>query len=71
VAGFSFEVGSEVAYNRLENATEFTAGRGRSGPHRLPIDRAVVDELRTESYSAWAAAQQVLAKRGWRLRRRA
>ncbi len=52
VAGFSFELGSEVAYNRLENATELYA-LGSGGARTridLPIDRAVVDELRTESY---------------------
>lgn len=52
VAGFSFEVGSEVAYNRLQNATELY-GLGAGGVKTridLPIDRAVVDEVRTESY---------------------
>lgn len=52
VAGFSFELGSELAYNRLENATELYA-LGSGGARTridLPIDRAVVDELRTESY---------------------
>lgn len=52
VAGFSFEVGSELAYNRLENATElYSIGAGGAKtPIDLPIDRAVVDEVRTESY---------------------
>lgn len=52
VAGFSFEVGSEVAYNRLENATElYSLGAGGARTRiDLPIDQAVVDELRTENY---------------------
>ena len=50
--GVSFELGSEVAYNRLENATQLfvidrAGGRARID---LPIDQAVVDELRTETY---------------------
>jgi len=50
--GFAAELGSELAYNRLENATELyqlDAGGGRTRID-LPIDQAVVDELRTESY---------------------
>lgn len=52
VAGFSFEIGSEIAYNRLENATElYSLGAGGARTRiDLPIDQAVVDELRTESY---------------------
>ncbi len=52
LAGFSAEFGSEVAYNRLENATEVYV-LGPAGARiklDLPIDSAVVDELRTESY---------------------
>ena len=52
LAGFNAEIGSEVAYNRLENATELY-GLGPNGARTridLPIDQAVVDELRTESY---------------------
>jgi hypothetical protein len=50
--GFSAEFGSEVAYNRLENATEvYVLGpAGARTKLDLPIDSAVVDELRTESY---------------------
>lgn len=50
--GFSAELGSEVAYNRLENSTEIYV-LGPAGTRTkldLPIDSAVVDELRTESY---------------------
>lgn len=52
LAGFSAEIGSEVAYNRLESATElFVLGAGGARTKLdLPIDSAVVDELRTESY---------------------
>lgn len=52
LAGFSAEIGSEVAYNRLDNATEvYVLGPGGSRTQLdLPIDRAVVDEVRTESY---------------------
>lgn len=52
LAGFSAEFGSEVAYNRLENATEvYVLGAGGARTKLdLPIDSAVVDELRTESY---------------------
>ncbi len=50
--GFSAEFGSEVAYNRLENATKvYVLGpNGARTQLDLPIDSAVVDELRTESY---------------------
>jgi len=52
LAGFTAELGSEVAYNRLENATElYSLGAGGARTRiDLPIDQAVVDELRTESY---------------------
>ena len=52
LAGFSAEVGSEVAYNRLDNATElYSLGAGGARTRiDLPIDQAVVDELRTETY---------------------
>lgn len=52
LAGFTAEIGSEVAYNRLENATElYSLGAGGARTRiDLPIDQAVVDELRTESY---------------------
>jgi hypothetical protein len=52
LAGFAVELGSEVAYNRLENATELYAlgAGGARSRIDLPIDQAVVDELRTESY---------------------
>ena len=52
LAGFSAEFGSEVAYNRLENATEvYVLGpAGARTKLDLPVDSAVVDELRTESY---------------------
>lgn len=52
VAGFAFEAGSEIAYNRLDNATELY-GLGPGGSRDqidLPIAKAVVDEFRTESY---------------------
>ena len=50
--GVSFELGSEVAYNRLENATQlFVIDSGGARTQiDLPIDQAVVDELRTETY---------------------
>lgn len=50
--GFSAEFGSEVAYNRLANATEvYVLGpAGARTKLDLPIDSAVVDELRSESY---------------------
>lgn len=50
--GFAFELGSEVAYNKLDNATDlFGLGpNGARDPIDLPIDRATVDELRSESY---------------------
>lgn len=52
VAGFSFEAGSELAYNRLDNATELYAlgAGGARDQIELPIAQAVVDEFRTESY---------------------
>lgn len=52
LAGFAFELGSEVAYNKLNNATNlFVLGpNGARDPIDLPIDRATVDELRSESY---------------------
>lgn len=52
VAGFAFELGSEVAYNKLTNATDlFLLGpNGARNQIDLPIDRATVDELRGESY---------------------
>lgn len=52
LAGFSTEIGSEVAYNKLDNATElYRIGPGGTRTRiDLPIGRAVVDELRTESY---------------------
>jgi hypothetical protein len=50
--GFSTEIGSELAYNRLENETElFSIGPGGLRTRiDLPVDQAVVDEVRTESY---------------------
>lgn len=50
--GLTFELGGELAYNRLENATELLLLDGAGGRTRidLPIDQAVVDELRTETY---------------------
>ena len=50
--GFSFELGSELAYNRLDNATRlFLIGNGGARTQiDLPIDQAVVDEIRTETY---------------------
>ncbi|QGN53600.1 TonB-dependent receptor [Novosphingobium sp. Gsoil 351] len=50
--GLSFELGGEVAYNRLDNATElYLLGAGGARNRiDLPIDQAVVDELRTETY---------------------
>lgn len=50
--GRSFEMGGEVAYNRLENATDlFLIGNaGERTRIDLPIDQAVVDEIRTETY---------------------
>lgn len=51
--GFSFELGSELAYNRLDNETElFLVGDdGARTQIDLPIDQAVVDEVRTETYA--------------------
>ena len=50
--GFAVETGAEVAYNRLENETSlFVLGGGGSRTRiDLPIDQAVVDEFRTETY---------------------
>ena len=50
--GFAVETGGEVAYNRLENETSlFLLGPGGTRSQiDLPIDQAVVDELRTETY---------------------
>lgn len=50
--GFSAEFGTELAYNRLENATDlFALGAGGTRtPIDLPIARATVDELRGEGY---------------------
>ncbi len=50
--GLTFELGGELAYNRLENSTELFLLDGAGGRRRidLPIDQAVVDELRTETY---------------------
>ena len=50
--GVSLELGSEVAYNRLDNATQLFAIDRTGGRIQiaLPIDQAVVDELRTETY---------------------
>jgi hypothetical protein len=52
VAGFALELGTELAYNKLDNATDlFLLGPGGArDPIDLPIDRATVDELRSESY---------------------
>ena len=50
--GVSFELGGEIAYNRLDNATQLfvlDAAGGRT-QIALPIDDATVDELRTETY---------------------
>ena len=50
--GLTFELGGELAYNRLENATQLFLLDNAGGRSRidLPIDQAVVDELRTETY---------------------
>jgi hypothetical protein len=52
IAGFTAELGSELAYNKLENATElFLLGPGGARTRiDLPIDKATVDEVRTETY---------------------
>lgn len=52
IAGFSTEIGGELAYNKLENATElFLLGPGGARSRiDLPIDRATVDEIRSETY---------------------
>lgn len=50
--GMSVEIGSEVAFNRLENATDLFglgAGGGRTRID-LPIDQATVQEWRTDSH---------------------
>lgn len=53
LAGFTVELGSELAYNRLENATElFLIGVGGERTQiDLPIDQAWVDEIRSETYA--------------------
>ena len=50
--GVSFELGGEVAYNRLDNATQLFVLDNAGGRTQiaLPIDDATVDELRTETY---------------------
>lgn len=50
--GMSFEFGSELAYNRLRNATDlFEIGPGGARTRiDLPVDQATVDELRTETF---------------------
>jgi hypothetical protein len=50
--GMTAEIGNELAYNKLENATElFLLGPGGARTRiDLPIDKATVDELRTETY---------------------
>lgn len=50
--GFAIEAGAEAAYNRLKNETDlFVLGpNGARTRIDLPIDQAVVDEFRTESY---------------------
>ena len=50
--GLTFELGGELAYNRLKNSTELFLLDDAGGRSRidLPIDQAVVDELRTETY---------------------
>lgn len=52
IAGFTAEIGTELAYNKLTNATElFELGSGGTRTRiDLPIDKATVDELRTETY---------------------
>lgn len=52
LAGFTIEFGSEVAYNKLVNATELFLidQAGARSRIDLPIDNATVDELRTETY---------------------
>lgn len=52
IAGFATEIGSEVAYNKLENFTElFLLGPGGARTKiDLPIAEATVDEIRTETY---------------------
>lgn len=63
--GLSVELGSEVAYNRLENGTAlFLLGPGGlRTPIDLPVDNATVDEFRTETY---VNAGRGLGK-GWRM----
>lgn len=50
--GFSAEAGTELAYNKLENATElYLLGAGGARTRfDLPIDFATVDEVRAETY---------------------
>ncbi|MFM5932283.1 MAG: hypothetical protein ACKOPQ_15405 [Novosphingobium sp.] len=52
ILGLTAEAGTELAYNKLENATElFLLGTGGLRTRiDLPIDFATVDELRSESY---------------------
>lgn len=52
VLGFSAEAGTELAYNKLENATElYLLGAGGARNRLdLPIDFATVDEVRSETY---------------------
>jgi hypothetical protein len=52
IAGFTTEIGGELAYNKLENATELFVLEpgGLRTRIDLPIDRATVDEIRTEAY---------------------
>lgn len=52
LAGFGFEFGSEVAYNKLANTTELFLIDGAGARTRidLPIDNATVDELRAQAY---------------------
>jgi hypothetical protein len=52
LASFAAEIGGELAYNKLDNATElFLIGPGGLRTRiDLPIANATVDELRTETY---------------------
>jgi hypothetical protein len=52
VLGFSAEAGTELAYNKLQNATElYLLGTGGARNRiDLPIDFATVDEVRAETY---------------------
>ena len=52
VLGFSFETGAEVAYNKLDYALDLVRlepGGGRT-PLPLPLDNAIVSEVRGEFY---------------------